>query len=173
MKEFETKMIPGIEVDGDWRDVPGWLDDENYKMFQTLRLPKKPRIMECGTYHGRSAWMMYELWPQMELHTCDPIDYEQPLPPNTTYYKNHGQQLEWKKKFDMVFIDASHTYDDTKELFDKYSKLIKKNGYIVFHDYHETDKYGAEGVRRFVNELGTCQLFTTGEFGGAIWQKER
>jgi hypothetical protein len=37
--------------------------------------------------------------------------------------------------FDFVFIDGLHTYDQIKRDLDNYSKLIRKGGVIVCHDY--------------------------------------
>tara|TARA_B100001769_G_scaffold230701_1_gene193068 strand:- start:6166 stop:6855 length:690 start_codon:yes stop_codon:yes gene_type:complete len=37
---------------------------------------------------------------------------------------------------DLLFIDGDHTLDGVKNDFERYSKYVKKNGYIVFDDYH-------------------------------------
>lgn len=41
-------------------------------------------------------------------------------------------------KLDLLFIDGDHTLDGVKNDFERYSKYIKKGGYIVFDDYHHT-----------------------------------
>tara|TARA_E500000178_G_scaffold312362_1_gene328976 strand:- start:1196 stop:1885 length:690 start_codon:yes stop_codon:yes gene_type:complete len=37
---------------------------------------------------------------------------------------------------DLLFIDGDHTLDGVKNDFERYSKYVKKNGFIVFDDYH-------------------------------------
>ena len=41
-------------------------------------------------------------------------------------------------KLDLLFIDGDHTLDGVKNDFERYSKYVKKGGYIVFDDYHHT-----------------------------------
>jgi predicted O-methyltransferase YrrM len=41
---------------------------------------------------------------------------------------------EWKQKIDFLFIDASHSYEDTLRDFVSWSKFIRPGGYIAFHD---------------------------------------
>lgn len=39
-------------------------------------------------------------------------------------------------ELDLLFIDGDHTLDGVKNDFERYSKYVKKGGYIVFDDYH-------------------------------------
>jgi predicted O-methyltransferase YrrM len=150
-----------------WREIDGWFDEENYKMFQTIKLPKKPVILEVGTYCGKSAHVFRELWPDAIIYTCDPVDEpNRVLPKDVTYIQSKGQDLVWDKPIDLLFIDARHTYDDTEEIFNKFKDLSK---IIVFHDY-AFQQQAAEGVKRFVDSLSCCELFTSGAYGGAIYR---
>ena len=49
---------------------------------------------------------------------------------------------------DFLFIDGDHTYEGVRSDYEMYSKLVKKNGFIAFHD-----TIYAEGVARFWNEI--------------------
>jgi len=49
---------------------------------------------------------------------------------------------------DFIFIDGDHTYEGVRSDFEMYKKLIKRGGYIAFHD----TEY-AEGVSRFWSEI--------------------
>ena len=40
---------------------------------------------------------------------------------------------------DLLFIDGDHTLDGVKNDFERYSKYVKKNGFIIFDDYHHND----------------------------------
>jgi len=39
-------------------------------------------------------------------------------------------------ELDLLFIDGDHTLDGVKNDYDRYSKYVKKGGYIIFDDYH-------------------------------------
>jgi predicted O-methyltransferase YrrM len=40
------------------------------------------------------------------------------------------------EQLDLLFIDGDHTLDGVKNDFERYSKYVKKDGYIIFDDYH-------------------------------------
>ncbi len=54
------------------------------------------------------------------------------------------------RKVDLLFIDAAHTYESVKNDFEKFSKFVRSNGMIAFHDI----KPGVgNGVPRFFSQL--------------------
>lgn len=52
-------------------------------------------------------------------------------------------------KYDMVYIDGLHTYDQVNKDIINYKQIIKENGFISGHDYHPN----WNGVRKAVDEL--------------------
>ena len=48
---------------------------------------------------------------------------------------------------DILFIDGDHTYDGVKNDFERYNKYVKKNGYVIFDDYHHPI------IQKYVDEL--------------------
>lgn len=54
-----------------------------------------------------------------------------------------------KKKFDMVFIDAMHGYEDVRADIEAWEPKIRDQGIMVFHDYKHPD---FPGVQRAVEE---------------------
>lgn len=49
------------------------------------------------------------------------------------------------RKFDMIYIDASHAYEDSKEDISNASKLLRQNGILAINDYVsyvQEEKYG-------------------------------
>jgi predicted O-methyltransferase YrrM len=52
--------------------------------------------------------------------------------------------------FDFIYIDASHTYEDTKKDIELYLPKVKKGGIIGGHDYQQ-DEF--PGVKKSVLEL--------------------
>ena len=50
-------------------------------------------------------------------------------------------------EFDAVFIDGNHSYEYVKLDWENYSKLVKKNGIVAFHDAClDADRYGTPKV---------------------------
>lgn len=141
-------------------------------MFQSLTLPQNPTILESGTGQGRSTWAFLELWPDAHVFTCDPDREHNFQDKRITFFRMQTVKLKWHKLIDLFFIDNSHTYENVKEDFEKFFKFVKKGGYIVFHDYHE-DGGDVSGIRDFVKQLDPAKvkLFTSGEFGGAVYTK--
>lgn len=54
---------------------------------------------------------------------------------------NHLIEILKDRQIDFMFIDGDHTYDGVKQDFEMYSKLVKKGGYIAFHDINDTQKH--------------------------------
>ena len=50
--------------------------------------------------------------------------------------------------FDLIHIDANHSYEYVLQDFTNYSKFLSKDGLIIFHDSHHR-----EGVREVIIEL--------------------
>ncbi len=40
----------------------------------------------------------------------------------------------WGKPIRLLFLDAEHTYDATKQVFDLFSPWVEENGFVCFHD---------------------------------------
>lgn len=72
-----------IEIDAVYdniKDIGGWFDKDDIEAFSVLELPANPVIVEIGTAYGRSTLAFSLLWPNAEIHTCDPVP--QLLSPN-------------------------------------------------------------------------------------------
>jgi len=52
-------------------------------------------------------------------------------------------------KFDLIFIDGSHEYNDVKNDFNQYKKMIEKKGLIILHDINLPNS----GSKKFWNEI--------------------
>jgi hypothetical protein len=57
----------------------------------------------------------------------------------------------YKNSMDFIFIDGGHNYSSVKSDSDKSFNMIKKNGYIFWHDYVPTKK-SVRGVYDYINE---------------------
>jgi len=54
------------------------------------------------------------------------------------------------KSFDVILIDADHSYKGVLQDFNTYQNKIKDNGHIVFHDYGDSMW---RGIKQFVDEM--------------------
>ena len=68
------------------------------------------------------------------------------------------------KSFDLIYIDAGHTYDAVLSDFLNAARLIKRNGIIIFNDYTEfggdiTGENVKYGVIEVVHEACTFHGF--------------
>ena len=57
-----------------------------------------------------------------------------------------------KNKYDLIFIDGGHTYSIIKNDTEKALEMIKKNGYIFWHDY-TPNKSSTKDVFKYLNSL--------------------
>ncbi len=57
-----------------------------------------------------------------------------------------------KNKYDLIFIDGGHTYSVIKNDSQKALEMVKKNGYIFWHDYTQ-GKTSTRDVYRYLNNL--------------------
>tara|TARA_B110000967_G_scaffold177043_1_gene190888 strand:+ start:2349 stop:3014 length:666 start_codon:yes stop_codon:yes gene_type:complete len=59
------------------------------------------------------------------------------------------------EKFDLIFIDADHTYNAVKSDFNNYVPMLNKKGVMVMHDIH----FPGSGSEKFWNELKTNKKY--------------
>jgi predicted O-methyltransferase YrrM len=70
-----------------------------------------------------------------------------------------GNTLNMAKKFhdhqfDIVFIDADHSYDGISKDFELYHTKVKPDGIIIFHDYGDSM---CTGIKNFCDESVTSE----------------
>lgn len=153
-----------------WSDIGGWFDQDNYDAIKKIKLPKNPLILELGSHKGKSATALREIYPDAEIHTCDPgcLEPDGIRDLDIKYYNIAGYDLEWDKKLDLLFVDDDHTENTVKRDIIKYKPLIKKGGYMIFHDY-----CGVAGIKSAVDEsLKDIEVNNDGEFSLAIWRNK-
>ena len=64
---------------------------------------------------------------------------------------------EYRKKVDLIFVDASHEYDSVRSDSEKALEMLASGGVILWHDY----VFSHYGVYAWLNELShTIDLFS-------------
>jgi predicted O-methyltransferase YrrM len=80
-------------------------------------------------------------------------------PPNPKYKnQTHNLVLKFKEKFDLIYVDGCHRYEEVKEdLLNCWGK-VKQGGVIVLDDFfHKHNWTGKYGVARAVSEVAKKQ----------------
>ena len=108
-------------------------------------------VLEIGTGYkaGLARFLAHEMgWT---VTTVDVQDYghAEKYPDITFEYTDGVEYPVWQHKFELVFIDGSHTYDDVSFDYDYYSHYAAKA--IAFHDI--AGLRDCMGARKFWWEL--------------------
>lgn len=135
---------------------------------------KEWKVIEIGSYAGASAELIAQYVGEI---TCCDIweEYIHPLERALNAYKNFEETkernlniIECKKKsdelvneyknntFDMIYIDADHSYESTKNNILKWFNKLKTSGIMCGHDYYMDevkravdDVFGSENIKYF------------------------
>jgi len=141
-----------------------YLDLECIEGLRNLarELPDDPIVINLGAGFGTSALALLESRDDLRLVTVD--CQEEPTEigslkderdsvkaaeflGDSRYEQMQGYSAEIGKSWDrglvdMVFVDASHSYEACKEDALAWLPRIKENGIIAFHDYWDRWNYG-------------------------------
>lgn len=131
---------------------------------------KNKRVLEIGTYEGRAAVHLLSSYPDIKLTAIDnfidqPIgELEKRFDSNVEEFgdritkivgHSHEEVPKLKGKFDLIYIDADHTYEGVKPDIENCWPLLKKGGLMFFDDYndHLRENPFKFGVDSAVNEF--------------------
>lgn len=163
----------------EWNSIPGFVSLKKVKKIQQVvkKLPSVCRVVELGSYKGRSAVAIASVLPDQGTLYC--IDHFQGSPEMESWKIDSSNLLEdfcqnikdfgvenkiqvlamtgdkavdqfESESLDMLFIDAAHDYDSVKsDLLSWYPKL-KTDGFLFCDDYEET----WVGVVQAVKDVG-------------------
>ena len=160
---------------GDWFSfkIPlliNYFDSTDQKNFK--------QMLEIGSWEGRSSCFFLKYFDKSSL-TCvdtwkgstenfvdddpDMNTVEKNFDNNTNEFKERviKHKLESKKffeknnqKFDFIYIDGSHQYDDVLNDGKEGFKILKENGYMLFDDYvwnfYKNGKNPIEAINLFI-----------------------
>lgn len=136
-------------------------------------------VLEIGSYRGLSAWGMaqtaktvtcvdtFRAWTNGQtqntieegLTTFDAFLRAVQGFSNVYFYQGTSEaiagswtELQRGRQFDMIFLDAMHTYEDVKADILRWMPHLREGGIMAFHDYGHGD---FPGVKQAVDELIT------------------
>ena len=148
----------------------GLIDLINY--IRQYRKPEEMSMIEIGSYAGESTKIFAENFKQ--VISIDPVtnDYD-PIVITCQFIKKHSNIKHIRmtsddainelkdEKFDFVYIDGLHTYEQIKKDITHYLPLLNKDALIGGHDYH-LNWYGVvRGINEILGEPDTTFMDTS------------
>ena len=107
------------------------------------------RVLEIGTWHGRTAAYMADACPEATILSIDVMTWPPLCANDVNWFKNRRpnmrllvgtvQQLEafGIGKFDMILVDADHSYHKVKPDLESALRLLAPGGRLFAHDHCE------------------------------------
>lgn len=139
-----------------------------------LRVPKNEIGAELGVHRGDFSVILHHTTKPTILYL---VDLWEPLFPNLGYYRWDNYEslvklkfnseegvytyrkkiVDWLKSLsdntlDWVYLDADHTYSNTRVELDELHRVVKPNGLIMGHDFTVKPNAWGTGVPRAVLE---------------------
>ncbi len=193
MQDTGSRSVTYEAVSAAVERVPGYLvpGQERYLFEKVAALPDHARILEIGSYYGRSTSAMafacmgshkhiyamdsfvgnrkgggtrtignsyFDVWER----NIRGLGLKQYITPLKGFSYDLIPRWDSERKFDFVFIDGSHHYEDVKKDFHLILPFVKENGWIALHDV--TPAF--PGVWRLWREealpmLSSCEVCST------------
>ena len=179
--ETEITLTPAVLRNHLWA-MP---ENELLILATICRILQPGKIFEFGTFTGASTLAMALNTPEpTRITTLDiapdsradhttgmgnniPFDFEIGEAFIRSGYESrirqlHGNSMDWEvpndEKFDLIFIDADHTYEFARNDTQKALQMLAPDGVILWHDYRwDDDAPECAGVTRFLNEFSASR----------------
>ncbi|MDX1952574.1 MAG: class I SAM-dependent methyltransferase [Verrucomicrobiota bacterium] len=149
-----------------FREIDGWLtDNEALALYQTARaLPSKSKIVEIGSWKGKSTFCLASGLQDGVIVAIDPFDAAGEAGSKEIYDGKKGdrplleqfkenlnlngllEKIDIRKGYsadfagsisdiDFLFIDGDHSQQGCEYDYRTFGPSVKKGGYLAFHDY--------------------------------------
>lgn len=82
---------------------------------------------------------------------------------NVYMYKDNSLNVEFDTKFDFIFLDGDHTYNNVRAELIKYSKYLKQGGILAGHDY------GCPPCTKAITEFATNNDLAVWTMQDSVW----
>lgn len=161
--------------------VTGWMKPTELRWLAE-QASKCERILEVGSYHGRSTIAMLDnsyadiwcvdSWNTKEIHESDYRKFfvnVRPYGARVTIMRGEGEEMLRRLKqdgelFDMAFVDDGHAYEFAYADIFNSLPLVKQGGLICGHDFSPAWPGVVKAVKELVLEYRVQK-------GTAIWWK--
>jgi predicted O-methyltransferase YrrM len=118
-------------------DPKPWQIKEEFLPFLQFVIDNRVRtILEIGTHKGGTASALLRMRSQVtsvdivKQPEIDKLEKEMGF----EFYMREDFILDTPGCYDLLFIDAGHTYEECLTDYNEYRDLVKPGGFIFFHD---------------------------------------
>jgi len=146
LKKIREKVINSYLEIGTWNGGTLFLISQSIKENATLISVDLPN----GPFGGGYLWIRIPLFLSFKKKKQKIYLIRENSHNLATYDK--VQNILCGKKVDLLFIDGDHSYNGVKQDFFMYSKFVKRDGLIIFHDIAKTTNIESN-VTQFWNEI--------------------
>jgi hypothetical protein len=134
-------------------------------LLKVIVCSKPKKLMEVGSFRGYTAlYMAQHISSDAKIVTVDRYPEHGEAYLNTPYAsiieRRVGEtntemfQHDAQGSYDLIFIDADHSYSGVKNDTELVLPLVSQNGFIVWHDYANWGYFdGKNGVPEYLKEL--------------------
>lgn len=152
---------------------PWQVESEFEELLKILKPYAPGKLLEIGSYEGGTAEAFRDLGFNV---TCIEISPKEELLsiPGITVVKGDSSDpkiIDRRLRFDVLFIDGDHSYEQVKLDYENWSPLVVRGGLIVFHDIVDSDLHRQQEceVPKFWKEIkgeGYIEIIHDGSWGG-------
>jgi len=129
------------------------------KFIEYIAAGKRPKsYLELGLYRGKTINNVSKYIDNKE--NVVGVDISRDIIIDGVFYNMSTDNffIQNEKSFDMIFIDADHSYESVKKDFNNSLKILNRGGIIILHDTDpESDSLFSKGycgdAYKIVNEL--------------------
>jgi len=139
--------IYGIDLFEDMYDETKHLNKEKFNAYQYF---KRDGLSMIKTHNNLE---------KIKKHYCNNSNIN--LLKGNSYFDETETKFKEElnsNELDLLFIDGDHTLDGVKNDYERYSKYVKKGGYIIFDDYHHP--IIKEYCDKLIEETSSIKLIT-------------
>lgn len=162
-EDIVIPMAPPLSAD---LDAPG---PDLFFLLSLARNMKPRRILEVGTFRARTTCALKLNCPDAKVVSYDIAEIQSPYRSRLSQqpgvelrlgsFANAGPALLAEEKYDLIFVDGSHTFDDALADSRIAMQIVSPSGFVVWHDYRRnipvTHRIRVpEALDRLVTELG-------------------
>jgi hypothetical protein len=164
-------MAPPLSAD---LDAPG---PDLFFLLSLARATRPRRILEIGTFRSRTTCALKLNCPEAKVVSYDIAEIPSPyrsrllgLPGvelRLGSFADAGPALLAEEKYDLIFVDGSHTYRDALADSRIALQMVSPGGFVVWHDYRRNIPVThsirvPEALDRLVAETGLAVYHVTG-----------
>jgi predicted O-methyltransferase YrrM len=94
-----------------------------------------PMLYAAHQYGGHVYSVDIETWPEIQNFKVD----NRPLTDSWTFIESDDLKLEWDTPINFLYIDTSHTYEQTMKELEKYEPFLQSGGILALHDIWDSE----------------------------------